>query len=129
MKALKEWQRITRPGGALVLVLPYYTQTFDHRRTPTPTRHMLEDFERNVGEDDMTHLDEILAKHDLDRDPYAGTPEQFRLRSLSNKDNRCFHHHVFDEHNSRDLLLAIGIKVLALERAHPFHLFLVARFP
>jgi hypothetical protein len=29
-------------------------------------------------------------------DPPAGTPEQFRARSLKNFENRCLHHHVFD---------------------------------
>jgi len=44
----------------------------------------------------MTHLDEILALHDLALDPAAGDIEQFRLRSLDNFNNRTLHHHVFD---------------------------------
>jgi SAM-dependent methyltransferase len=129
VKALKEWQRITRPGGGLVLVLPNYAKTFDYRREPTAVTHMLEDFDRGTREDDLTHLPEILQTHDLSIDPLAGSPEEFRQRSLNNFTNRCLHHHVFNEDNSRELLTKIGMEVLAVETALPFHIFLVARIP
>jgi len=129
VKALKEWQRIARPGGALVLVLPNYLGTFDHRRKLTLVAHMLEDFDRNTQEDDLTHLPEILRDHDLSEDPGAGTLEEFRERSLNNFQNRCLHHHVFDENNSRDLLTAIGINVLSVETVPTCHIILLARFP
>jgi len=129
VRALKEWQRVLKPGGALVLVLPYYRNTFDHKRTPTKVDHMLEDFERSTGEDDLTHLPEILERHDLKRDPGAGSREQFHARSLDNFANRCLHHHVFDENNSRELLSRSGFEVLAVESAMPFHICLLARQP
>jgi len=75
IRALKEWERVVRPGGALVLVLPYYGKTFDHRRRPTDVTHMFEDFERNTQEDDLTHLPEILELHDLTMRPLAGSFE------------------------------------------------------
>jgi SAM-dependent methyltransferase len=126
VKALQEWKRVTRPGGGLFLVLPNYSTTFDHRRTPTSVDHMLEDFRRDTQEDDLTHLPEILAKHDLSLDPAAGSVEEFRLRSLDNFNNRCLHHHVFDKANSSELLTRCGMDVLAVEAAD-FHIFLVAR--
>jgi len=129
VKALKNWQRITRPGGSLILVLPDYSRTFDHRRVPTPVNHMIQDFEQNTQEDDLTHLPEILQAHDLSMDPPSGTPEEFRARSLNNYVNRCLHHHVFDEVNSRELLTKVGMEVLAVETALPHHIFLLARMP
>lgn len=127
VKALYEWRRVLRAGGALVLVLPYYRNTFDHRRTPTPVADMLADYERGVGEDDLTHLEEVLEKHDLERDPgAAGSREAFEARCRDNFSNRCMHHHVFDEHNSRELLTAVGFKVRAVDLARPFHLCLLA---
>jgi SAM-dependent methyltransferase len=128
VKALKEWQRIARPGGGLILVLPDHTTTFDHRRQPTPVSHMLEDFARNTQEDDLTHLPEILGAHDFTMDPGAGSMEEFQKRSLDNFNNRCLHHHVFNETNSRELLEAAGLDVLATERVWPNSIFLVARF-
>jgi SAM-dependent methyltransferase len=126
VKALKEWRRVLKPNGALVLVLPNYRQTFDHRRKPTSVDHMLNDFERERGEDDLTHLPEILEKHDLMRDVAAGSIQNFQERSLNNFSNRCLHHHVFDENNSCELLSRAGFAVLAVELAVPFHICLLA---
>ncbi len=127
VQALKEWLRVLRRDGALVLVLPDYRATFDHRRKPTSVSHMLSDFERGMGEDDLTHLPEILEKHDLTMDPAAGSKDEFHKRSLNNVSNRCLHHHVFDEFNSRELLSAVGFEVLVVECARPFHICILAR--
>ncbi len=129
VKALQEWKRVTKPNGGLILVLPDYRRTFDHRRPVTTVEHMLEDYESNMGEDDLTHLAEILELHDLRMDLPAGSPEQFRERSENNFSNRCLHHHVFDENNSRELLASVGIEVLSVELAAPHHIFLMGRFP
>ena len=128
VKALQEWKRVTRPGGGLILVLPNYARTFDHRRTPTSVDHMIEDFRRDTQEDDLSHLPEILDKHDLSLDPGAGSAEEFRRRSLDNFHNRCLHHHVFDKANSRELLSRCGMNVMAVEAAD-FHIFLLAQIP
>jgi len=96
LKALKEWKRILKDTGFIVLVLPAKESNFDHRRAVTSFEHLLEDLINQTTEKDMTHLDEILALHDLALDPPAGNLEQFRLRSLDNFNNRTLHHHVFD---------------------------------
>jgi SAM-dependent methyltransferase len=127
VKALKEWQRVMKPTAALVLLLPHYRGTFDHRRQPTNVDHMFQDFERNTGEDDLTHLPEILEKHDLARDPGAGSMQDFHKRSLDNFSNRCLHHHVFDEVNSRALLSRAGFDVLAVNLVPPTHICILAR--
>lgn len=80
-----------------------------------------------MGEDDMTHFDEIITLHDLSRDPEAGTPEQFSARSLQNVVNRCFHQHVFDTQRVVELLDHVGVQMLAVETMQPFHIIAVAR--
>src|SRR5215217_774436 len=96
LKALSEWKRILKNDGHLILVLPNKASNFDHRRPTTSFDHLLEDFNSNMPETDLTHLDEILALHDLSRDPPAGDAESFKRRSLDNFSNRTLHHHVFD---------------------------------
>jgi SAM-dependent methyltransferase len=126
VKALKEWQRVLKPSGALVLVLPYYKNTFDHRRLPSTVEHMLDDYKNMTGEDDLTHLPEILERHDLTKDLQAGSKEAFHKRSLENFSNRCLHHHVFDEKNSRNLLSALSFKVLSIETFISPHILILA---
>lgn len=96
LKALEEWVRVVEPDGVLMLILPKKESNFDHQRLVTSFEHLLEDYENRTEEDDLTHLEEILALHDLSRDPLAGDAHRFRERSLKNFENRCLHHHVFD---------------------------------
>jgi ubiquinone/menaquinone biosynthesis C-methylase UbiE len=127
IKAVKEWQRVLHPRGALILTLPYYRYTFDHLRQPTSVDHMFDDFEQSTNEDDLKHLPEILEKHDLTMDIAAGSKQDFHRRSLENFSNRCLHHHVFDEHNSRELLSRAGFRVLSVETVAPPHLCILAQ--
>jgi SAM-dependent methyltransferase len=96
LKALREWMRVLEPGGVFLLVLPNPQSNFDHRRPVTRFEHLLDDDIQGVGEDDLTHLAEVLALHDLDRDPWAGGRENFTRRSRDNLVHRGLHHHIFD---------------------------------
>ncbi len=96
LKALCEWARVVRDGGHLLLVLPRRESNFDHRRDITPFEHLLADFEAGMAETDLTHLDEIVARHDYSMTPETPTPESLRDRGMRNVENRCLHHHVFD---------------------------------
>ena len=120
--ALREWRRVTRPDGHLILILPDPERSFDHRRPVTTLAHLREDEANNTGEDDRTHVAEVIALHDLGRDPGAGTPEEFHARAERNFENRCLHHHVFDLPLLRETLSAAGWRVLVTERARPVHL-------
>jgi SAM-dependent methyltransferase len=127
LKVLAEILRTLKDDGALVLILPHGQGTFDHRRPVTRLAHLLEDARADRGEDDMTHFEEIIALHDLSLDPPAGTPEQFRTRSLKNPENRCFHQHVFDTQLVVEVLDQIGMQLLGVETMAPAHIIAVAR--
>jgi SAM-dependent methyltransferase len=126
LATLAEWRRVLRGDGALVLVLPQKQGTFDHRRPVTTMRHLLEDEARGTTEDDLTHLPEILELHDLERDPPAGTPEEFEARSRDNAANRCLHHHVFDEELAVAAVEHAGFRVRAVDMLPPYHIVVVA---
>jgi SAM-dependent methyltransferase len=59
VEALREFDRVLRPGGRLVLVVPDRTRTFDSVREPTPLAHVLNDFDRQVNEVDAEHIREF----------------------------------------------------------------------
>ena len=96
LKAVGEWLRILRPGGHLVLVLPKKESNFDHRREITPFAHLLDDFEAGTTEHDLTHLGEILERHDYSMTPETADRETLERRGRANFENRGLHHHVFD---------------------------------
>jgi SAM-dependent methyltransferase len=96
LRALQEFHRVLKPNGTMIVVVPTRVHTFDHRRPLTTFAHLEADLAANTDESDMTHLDEILALHDLEMDKPAGSPEEFRARCLRNREARCMHHHVFD---------------------------------
>jgi len=95
LKAVKEWIRVIKTGGLILLVLPNKDYCFDHNRPITVFSHLLVDYFNEVEENDLSHLNDILLLHDLEMDKLAGTFEQFKARSLKNYDNRALHQHVF----------------------------------
>lgn len=125
LKALREWYRVLKPGP-LFLAVPHRDRTFDHRRPVTTFTHLLQDYEEDRNEDDLTHLPEILALHDLTRDPQAGTAEQFRERSERNAQYRCLHQHVFDERLIRQALEHAGFRVEDVRCIDPIHIVALA---
>ena len=129
LNALAEWQRVLRPGGTLVLILPHKDGTFDHKRPVTTLEHMIEDHARGVGEDDLTHLDEILELHDLALDPAAGDSAAFEARSRQNQVNRCLHHHVFDTGLAVRLVDHAGLQILAVDCAGSINIIVLCSKP
>ena len=103
LKALHEWVRIVKHGGHLILVLPEKTMTFDHNRSISSFSTLLSQYEKNVDEDCLDTVEEILENHDLTMDLAAGNMGQFTKRSFDNFNNRCLHHYVY----SPDLLKEI----------------------
>ena len=96
LKAVGNWLGLLKNEGTIVLVLPRKQSNFDHKRPVTSFEHLLTDYNNQIGEDDLTHVDEILRQHDLKLDPLAGDFENFKERSYDNYQNRCLHHHVYD---------------------------------
>jgi SAM-dependent methyltransferase len=112
IKAIKEWSRILKNDGVILLIIPHKKGTFDHKRPSTSVIHLIEDYKNGVKENDLTHLPEILELHDLTLDPGAGDFNSFKGRSLDNFNNRGLHHHVFDENNIKQLFEYLGQKIL-----------------
>ena len=103
LKAINEWLRIIKPNGSIIIVVPEKSCCFDHKRNYSKFSTLLSQYEKNVGEDDLSTLEEILLKHDLTMDPPAGDLHAFRQRSLNNFNNRCLHHYVYNDELLMDI--------------------------
>jgi SAM-dependent methyltransferase len=97
LKAISEWLRIVKNDGYIIIVVPEKSECFDHKRNYSKFSTLLSQYEKNVGEDDLSTLPEILLNHDLSLDPPAGDLGQFTKRSLDNFNNRCLHHYVYND--------------------------------
>lgn len=112
LKAIEEWVRVVKKDGLLLVALPNQEHNFDHKRSVTQFSHLLEDYQSNMGEDDLTHLEEILQLHDLKMDKPAGNLEQFRERSSKNFENRALHHHVYDVSLLREIFDFFSLEIV-----------------
>ena len=129
IQALTEWLRVLKTGGVLLLVAPHKEGTFDHQRPVTSLEHLIEDFNRGVGEDDLAHLAEILALHDLARDPAAGDRAQFKQRCADNVNNRCLHHHVFVTETVLALMNHVQLKIMLCDMVVPHYIIVLCQKP
>lgn len=128
LRALEAWRRVTRPGGAIVLVAPHMEGTFDHRRPVTPLAHMVEDHEQGTDEDDLTHLEETLALHDRSRDAEGDDFEAWARLRRENLEHRVLHHHVFSTPSLVALLAHAGVVIEAVEARHPHDIYVAGHF-
>lgn len=112
LAATREFCRIVKKQGIIIIAVPNKKYCFDHNREYTTFDHIMEDYKKNMDEDDLSHLDEIIEKHDYELDPDCGGKEQFVERAKKNCINRCLHHHVFSfdvlkkmmEHSEIDMI-------------------------
>lgn len=122
---VNEWLRVVKKGGVILLILPDRRYTFDHNRPVTTFEHLKDDLKNEINESDLTHLSEILDLHDLSMDLLAGTAEQFKNRSLDNYNNRCLHHHIFDNVLLKKIFKYCNIKVLNIAFEKPNHIIIL----
>lgn len=120
IKAINEWGRIVKPGGQLLILVPNNKFGLDKNRKITKFNHILNDFQENIGEDDLTHLDEVLENHNLKEDIEAFDFEYFKKRSIDNFKHRTIHHHVFDINSIKDLFSYLNFEVIILDDKFAF---------
>lgn len=127
IKTLKEWSRVVKKDGLLLLILPDRNYTFDRNRPVTKFQHLIEDYKNEVNETDLTHIEEILAWHDLKMDIAAGSKKEFEERSKNNFDNRCLHHHIFDFDLLKKIFKYLKIETIGIYYIKPFHQVIIGK--
>jgi len=127
LKALKEWNRILRNNGYLILVLPNKKFTFDEYRPVTTFEHLREDLINNTDETDNTHFEEVIRLHSMKKDEGVKTKLELIERTNNNYENRCVHHHVFDFELIKTMLLYTGFSIELQKLVAPFNMVTVAK--
>ncbi len=127
LKALKEWNRVLKNNGYMVLILPDKNHTFDANRTVTVFEHLKNDFENETDETDTTHFTEIINLHDIEKDNGIKNKDQLIERTNNNIINRCVHHHVFNFELIKQMLQYAGFSTYLQQWVAPFHIVTIAK--
>ena len=125
--ALAEWRRVVRPQGHVLLIVPHRDGTFDHRRPVTSLEHLREDAEHETSEDDLTHLEEMVLLHDLERDPGCPDRETLERRCRDVAFTRAIHHHIFVSRTVVQACEAAELEVVLLRPKLPFNIVCLCR--
>lgn len=126
LKALFEWSRVLKDDGLLLLVLPNKISNFDKNRPTTSFEHILEDYNNQTTEHDLTCLDEVLSLTVFEKELSDKEKEDFKNRCLDNFNNRYLHHHVFDLEVMQKMMTFIGFETLQKDE-HYYNFYLLAR--
>lgn len=109
IKCLKEWIRVLKPEGKLIIFLPHKERTNDCHRERTTLAHLIKDFENDVPDDDPTHLDEWwenVVQKGLMPEHYKHIPKDKLLETGS------VHHHAWTEKDIEELFEYLGLEVV-----------------
>ena len=117
IKAIKCWYELITVNGTLTVIVPNNLINFDHKRETTSFKHILEDYNSDIKENDLTHLDEILLMHDLNLDPAVDSFSNFKERCLNNFKNRAMHHHVFSKELLKEIFEYCNFRELDFEES------------
>src|SRR5438067_1124851 len=126
LKALREWRRILKPTGHLLLVLPDKERTFDHSRRVTAMGHLIQDLERDTPESDLRHVDDAMRDQDIKHWTFRPWPA-WREMYRNNAAWRAIHQHVFDMALAAEAVAYGGFRIIATEKLWPYHLVVFAR--
>jgi len=121
IKSLLEWKLQLKSNGAMILIAPCKHFSYDCDRPTTTISHLIEDHLRDVGEDDVTHMEEVISKHNLKKDKTVSTLAQHIERTRQNHANRIMHHHVFDLKLLQAMGEQCGLMLLESEYILPRH--------
>jgi predicted SAM-dependent methyltransferase len=126
-RALNEWKRVLKENGTLLMIVPHGDRTFDRLRNLTTLEHLVRDFENDVTEDDTTHLEDVLANHDLSRDCTVDDYEAHKERTLDNRNRRTVHHHVFNSLLVAQMVNFAGFEIIEIMPIRPYHIIVLCR--
>ena len=118
IKAVSEWIRVLKPRGVMLLIVPHRDGTFDRKRPLTELKHLCNDYENGVPENDRTHFAEV-QKLSTKQFP----KEWFDSCGI----HRGLHHHVFDTRLIIEVLNHLRLQIMEVDHKLPHNIVIVAR--
>ena len=88
IKAINLWRSHLTNDGVIVNILPNKNYCWDRNRDYVSFKHLMDDFSKNVSENDLTHLHESSCMIETKPSYYVDVGEDNRYRII--------HHHCFD---------------------------------
>jgi len=100
IKVIKSLKPLLVDNGLMLSIIPNKEQFWDREREFTTIEHMIEDYNNEVGEDDMTHLEENIKVKKISKDP------------KDNYKHRMLHHHCFNVDIVKELFEYSGYETI-----------------
>jgi SAM-dependent methyltransferase len=110
LKAITEWKRVIKKGAIIYAGVPDKRYMFDRKRPRTPLSHLIDDFEKNIDQNDKTHISEFLEKFD-ESITYRDSIEQHRADLMKNLESHV-HHHVWIADDVEEIFEHMGLRIL-----------------
>ncbi len=130
VKAILSWRAILTKKGVAIILVPNKEFTYDVDRPFTSLKHLLDDYQSNVGEDDNTHFSEIIEMHNFKYDNSSGLESlnrtEWAAKVNNNLNSRMLHHHCFSGDVLIQLMSLCGFEVIALDKFLPHHIAIIA---
>jgi len=116
IKTLKEWKRVIKQNGLLILILPHFERTFDNGREITSLEHHISDYENKVDIYDKDPLDEWENISLINANPKWLQDDNAKKNdgSLNFKwmaENGLIHYHVWTQNEIADLGRFLNMKI------------------
>ena len=115
LRALFHWKEKLADGGRIILFLPHQERCCDIYRKRTPLTHIVEDYEKNMPDNDQTHVDDFYENIVLK----GLTPhyEHAQKEDLASSGN--MHHHVWITEDVIQVFGYVGIETVFSEDCVP----------
>ena len=111
IKALYEWKRVIREGGLIYCGVPDKRFTFDHRRQRTTLSHLIEDYQKDVDQSDMTHIRDLVDNWDERLDSCWDNKQQL-LEHIRANPLSGIHHHVWINDDVVELFKYVHLEIV-----------------
>ncbi len=105
LKAINESLRVLKNKGFLIIIVPDKKYTFDHYRNYSEFKEIKDAYDKDIKEDDISRIDEILKNHDLSRDRINTKFDIFKEKCLNNYETRIIHHYVYNFNLLKEIVI------------------------